>query len=367
MSGLTLTRATSFSRQLVLLGTFLRKRGIDVTVTGPGPEQYNPSIPGENSTSAQERACEQYDYIRHIAGNKGIDGAILLGYPDQFPFVHKAPSPDFPCFLWAQFSRPPDPAAIGKALAVPLTPRSGYFLEKGGVMHRGPVIPHGVDTGMFYPPGVQERRLERRKRGLQDCLVIGTVGAHSARKRFGDIIQTAARLRSRLPEIRLVIKTDRVVSGDGTDIMSIARKHGLTGQLTVITGNLSDDEMRALYGIMDVYLNLSEWEGFCIPVVEAMACGVPVASLPGQGPGEIVPYTDLRIPVHRTSLEGGSTLTNADPRKAAEILYEMLHHLERLGRLRDIGVEESRTKYDIRTVTSLWIDLISPAQKIPCA
>jgi len=41
-----------------------------------------------------------------------------------------------------------------------------------------------------------------------------------------------------------------------------------------------------------VYMNLSEWEGFGIPVIEAMSCGLPVLTHGLQGPGEIVPYTE---------------------------------------------------------------------------
>ena len=39
---------------------------------------------------------------------------------------------------------------------------------------------------------------------------------------------------------------------------------------------MEDDELRAFYSIASVYVSLSEHEGFCAPLLEAMAFGVPV-------------------------------------------------------------------------------------------
>ena len=43
-------------------------------------------------------------------------------------------------------------------------------------------------------------------------------------------------------------------------------------------GRVSDAELAALYLKASVFLTLSEHEGFCVPVVEAMATGVPVVA-----------------------------------------------------------------------------------------
>ena len=42
------------------------------------------------------------------------------------------------------------------------------------------------------------------------------------------------------------------------------------------TGPVSDDDLAAFYRWADVYVSLSEHEGFCVPLVEAMAADVPV-------------------------------------------------------------------------------------------
>ena len=42
------------------------------------------------------------------------------------------------------------------------------------------------------------------------------------------------------------------------------------------TGPVPDDDLAAFYRWADVYVSLSEHEGFCVPLVEAMAADVPV-------------------------------------------------------------------------------------------
>ena len=359
LSGLPWKKASSFSRQLGLLGSFLEKAGHRVAVAGPCLEQYHHAERGKNSISPDDvRAPLHEERLKRITHGRKIAAAILLGYPDQFPFLQETVPPPFPVFLWAQFSRPPDASSLGAALPVPLTKKTALYLRESGCSAMGPVIPHGVDTLLYSPPDLSQYREEKNREETPEGPVIGTVGAHTPRKRFSDLIETAALIKKRLPGIRLIIKTDRVISAAGDDIVAIARSHGMERNLTVLAAELSDAQMRDLYGTMDLYVNFSEWEGFCIPVVEAMACGVPVASLPIQGPGEILPYPELRLPAGRTLQEGGTTLIHADTEKAAELLSEVLENRTLRRRLGERGIREARERYDIRDVAGQWEELI---------
>ncbi|MGI4745395.1 MAG: FkbM family methyltransferase, partial [Janthinobacterium lividum] len=55
----------------------------------------------------------------------------------------------------------------------------------------------------------------------------------------------------------------------------------------LLTGGVTDDELDAWYGAADLYVSLSRHEGFGVPLIEAMAHGVPVLAWPGGA----VPYT----------------------------------------------------------------------------
>ncbi len=53
---------------------------------------------------------------------------------------------------------------------------------------------------------------------------------------------------------------------------------GLSGAVR-LAGSVSDGELEGLYRSADVFVCLSEHEGFCVPLLEAMAHGVPVVAL----------------------------------------------------------------------------------------
>ncbi len=358
MSGLSLEKANSFNRQLALLGAALREQGINVLIAGPSTGSSGGSIM-QGHLSGSGKNADRYAVCSHVHIEQEIHAALLLGHPDQFPLLQVQVMPDFPLFLWAQFSRPSDPAALGTALPVPLTPMTERFLMESGLQQLGPVIPHGTDLSLYFPLIGEEKRVSRAEWGLHDGLVIGTVGAHSPRKRFDIIIRTLSCLQSMGMETQLLIKTDRIRSIDGTDLEELARRYGVLPRIKIITGELTESEMRSLYGSMDIYLNLSEWEGFCIPVLEAMACGIAVACLPLQGPGEIVPYGDLFIQGYRQFDEDGTLLCEADPQEAAELILHAAGEpamLEDLGRL---GIQEARKYFDIRLVAQHWLELIA--------
>jgi glycosyltransferase involved in cell wall biosynthesis len=334
ISGLPLTRKTSFSRQLYLLGEFLKKSKIDSIIT------------------------DSREHSESILQKRKIHAAILLGYPDQFPFLTAVRPVNIPIFLWAQFSCPPDPESLGNALPVPLTGKSKDFLFEAGASKAGPVIPHGIDTSIYYPISNEERNKVKKELGLDARYVVGTVGANTHRKKFDKIIETFALFAKKNSDTLLLIKTDRVVSIDGIDLDKIARKLDVYSRTKIIVEEMSEQEMRALYGCMDLYINLSEWEGFCIPIIEAMACGTPVVSLPIQGPGEILPYRDLMVPNYALLKAGKTVLFIADPKKTEPVLTYARSNPSLLERAKQLGIQSAKEQYDIHRVVKLWIELL---------
>jgi glycosyltransferase involved in cell wall biosynthesis len=56
----------------------------------------------------------------------------------------------------------------------------------------------------------------------------------------------------------------------------------------IFTGFVSDQELRILYCSCRAFLYLSEYEGFGLPVLEAMACGAPVIAADRTSLPEVV-------------------------------------------------------------------------------
>lgn len=333
VSGLPLAAATSFSRQLELLGRELQRLGWRVEICD--------AIGAEGRLHPGSH-CK----------------AILLGYPEQFPFLSKQPGgAKKRLFLWCQLSRPAHRADFDGVVPVPLTEMTRLFLPSG--MKAGPTIPHGVDTSLFAPQPAADVLSLRHELHAEGAFVVGTVGANSPRKRFDRIIESFALFSEIAPEAALLIKTDRRVSPEGFDLSRRASAAGVEPRVRVLAEDLPPRDMARLYGIMDVYLNLSEWEGFCIPVVEAMACQVPVVTHRIQGPGEILPYGELRVPDSQEAWEGGVRLRFADPALAASVLGSAYRDRGLLVILGALGRKEALERFDIRRVARQWDEFLS--------
>ena len=86
-------------------------------------------------------------------------------------------------------------------------------------------------------------------------------------------------------------------------------------QNVIFTGHIPFDEILAYYALADVFLCLSEHEGFCIPLVEAMIFKIP-----------IIAYQDTGVT--GTMGTGGFPLTEKNPMEIAGVIDYVQTHPE---------------------------------------
>ena len=138
------------------------------------------------------------------------------------------------------------------------------------------VIPLGVDP-LFRP--LEDRQLlattGRKYLGAERPYIL-FVCKLSRRRQIPELIAAFGRLkRSRsLPHALLLIGSNTV----GHDIAGLAREHGVQSDVRH-REYASHEELVAVYNAADLFIYPSVYEGFGIPVLEAMACGVPTIAL----------------------------------------------------------------------------------------
>jgi glycosyltransferase involved in cell wall biosynthesis len=87
-----------------------------------------------------------------------------------------------------------------------------------------------------------------------------------------------------------------------TDIKMIKIGYGeeLKGEGIINLGRISEEDMPILYNAANVFLHTSEYEGFGFPILEAMACGLPVVASNKASIPEIVQNTGNLVDISKT-------------------------------------------------------------------
>jgi glycosyltransferase involved in cell wall biosynthesis len=139
------------------------------------------------------------------------------------------------------------------------------------------VVPHGVDIGDLGAEdllvGDAGKRWERR--GISEPYVLW-VGTQEQRKNVVAVLDAFSHLAAAHPELSLVLHGPNGWLGD--EVGEGLQKRGLHGRTIVSEGSLPRTELAALYGRAVVFVYPSLYEGFGMPVLEAMACGTPVVT-----------------------------------------------------------------------------------------
>ena len=157
------------------------------------------------------------------------------------------------------------------------------LLELG--YRRTSVWPIPLDLNRFAGPG---DRLWRRilADGPPALLFVGRIFPN---KKIEDLLRLAAACRAGGLELRLI------VAGRATGMEDyLAALHALAAELELdaddllLPGPVSHEALVALYRGAALYVSMSEHEGFGVPLLEAMRCGLPVlAFAAGAVPGTV--------------------------------------------------------------------------------
>ena len=140
------------------------------------------------------------------------------------------------------------------------------------------VVPEGVDTQLFRPINDQEHLRQWRVRVLgSDVPYMVYVGKPTERRNLSSLIKAFALLKkvNGIPHRLLIVGADL----PGTSpFRHVIASEGLSDQVVVL-GYANHQDMALVYNAADLFIYPSSYEGFGMPVLEAMACGTPVVAL----------------------------------------------------------------------------------------
>jgi phosphatidyl-myo-inositol dimannoside synthase len=205
------------------------------------------------------------------------------------------------------------------------------------------VVPEGLDLAEWRARFAAAARAEHAEP------TVLAVGRMYPRKRFVDLLEAAARLRTEHPAARF-----RIV-GKGPEWDTVVRAHGALGLAGTVTllGDVTRDQLAAEYARADGFCLPSVQEGFGIVFLEAMAAGLPIVACRAAAVPEVV-----------LDGETGILVPPRDPDALARALGDVLARRDWARRLGEAGrrrVEE----FSLERVARRFLDAVRSYCEVP--
>lgn len=237
-------------------------------------------------------------------------------------------------------------------------------------------IPHSVDTKTYYP---QDRKEARKRLGLPEdgCLFLSVATNKGPRKNLGNLLRAFKNFLDQVPEARkdAYLYIHAFIYGGprnqhGYNLPEIWKNLGIADRIKCTEPNFyeaigfTEEELADLYRSADWTVLCSLGEGFGIPVIESMACGVPVIfsnffALPEVvGPSGLPVDAAESIPFELSSSFQFIPSTSQITQRMVEAYLDWKDGGKLRDQLGERGRQHVLKNYDWDVVLPKWLELI---------
>jgi len=187
------------------------------------------------------------------------------------------------------------------------------------------VVGAGVES-RFRPITDAQTLVElRQKYRLPEKFILG-LGTLEPRKNFEGLIEAFDLLQADQPDLHLVIAGGKGWLYDS--IFEAAERSPAASRVHLI-GFTADEDLPALYSLAQVFALPSHYEGFGIPVLEAMACGAPVVTANNSSLPEIAGEAAVLLPA-------------SDIEALANVMRQFVLHQSLREKHVELGLEQAK-------------------------
>jgi glycosyltransferase involved in cell wall biosynthesis len=205
------------------------------------------------------------------------------------------------------------------------------LIEIGADAARSFVVPpfHHIDR--LSSISADRETLQKYSGDTANILSVGRVVPH---KSFHHLIEVFARYHydyNKNSRLIIVGKGGEGLNSYSKQLHDAVQKLGLANNV-IFTGGVSDEVLKAYYVVADAFVTVSEHEGFCVPLVEAMSMKLPITA-----------YASTAIP--ETLGDAGIVWTERNPLLIAESIDRFV---------RDSAVREALGRRGYRRYESMF-------------
>ncbi len=211
------------------------------------------------------------------------------------------------------------------------------------------VAHNGVAPGFKPVSQRQAKAIVRDRYGISAPFLL-CVGNLQRRKNQSGLIRAYELLIQAHPEFAQDLVFVGKDTSQSSEIRDLARKSPLRQRIHFV-GFVADEILPSFYNAADLFVFPSFYEGFGIPLLEAMACGRPIASSNRTAMPEVT----------------GKTAVHFDPactHSIAQALHDMLANLDLCQKLGEAALHRSRT-FSWDTTASAVLDVYREVAGVP--
>jgi glycosyltransferase involved in cell wall biosynthesis len=184
------------------------------------------------------------------------------------------------------------------------------LLECGGFVESDIVVTPLAADDVFTPATDPEIKICREKIGIPDDKeYFLSVSSLEPRKNFPFLLKAFKELLDRRVGNSPILVLTGKAGRDGATQQEIALLLKELKDNVIYTGFITDNDLRALYSGARAFLMPSIYEGFGLPILEALACGTPVISSNTSSMPEVVGDSGILISPYNSEQWVASMMT----------------------------------------------------------
>lgn len=164
---------------------------------------------------------------------------------------------------------------LERVITVSHSSREDIAVELGVRRERTAVVPVGVEENVFRPHPEIARVPGR---------LMTTASADVPMKGLVPLLEALAKVRTEREDAHLLVVGR---TREGSEIPGVLERLSLGGAVSFLSG-ISDEELACAYASAELAVVPSLYEGFSLPAIEAMSCGVPLLATTGGALPEVV-------------------------------------------------------------------------------